>query len=43
VLWRWENTSQSDALWHLEFSYRTHWRAHLRGVQWYLEALGSEE
>jgi hypothetical protein len=36
VLWRWENTSQADAIWHLQLTYRQHWGAHLRALQLYL-------
>jgi hypothetical protein len=39
VDWRWSNTSEADALWHLQFNYRSHWREHLRGLQLYLHAL----
>ncbi|MEO0376239.1 MAG: DUF5063 domain-containing protein [Cyanobacteria bacterium P01_A01_bin.17] len=39
VGWRWSHTSESDALWHLQFSFRSHWRGHLRGIQFYLDAL----
>jgi len=36
VLWRWDNTSSIDALWHLDLSYRQHWGSHLRALQLYL-------
>lgn len=36
VLWRFENTSVADALWHYEFSFRSHWGRHLRELQLYL-------
>ena len=39
VEWRWSNTSESDALFHLQNGFRTHWREHLRGLQLYLHAL----
>ena len=38
VLWRWENTSVDDALWHLKESYGWHWGKHLRDLQLYLYA-----
>ena len=36
VLWRWDNSSEPDALWHFRFGYRTHWGIHLRHLQGYL-------
>ena len=36
IEWYFENTSDADALWHLETSYRSHWGNHLREVQLYL-------
>jgi len=39
VRWRFENTSTNDALWHYEFSYRSHWGRHLRDLQLYLHDL----
>lgn len=36
VEWRFENTSEADALWYLETSYRSHWGSHLRELQLYL-------
>ena len=39
--WCCANTSEDDALWHLQQSFETHWRAHLRGLQLYLDGLGS--
>jgi hypothetical protein len=36
VEWYFANTSEADALWHLETSYRGHWGNHLREVQLYL-------
>ncbi len=38
VSWCFQNTSENDALWHLENSYSTHWGRHLRGLQLYLYA-----
>lgn len=38
VLWRWENTSSDDALWHLRESFGWHWGKHLRDLQLYLYA-----
>ena len=42
-VWRWQNNSENDALWHFRFSYETHWRSHLRSLQLYLQALRSEK
>ncbi|WP_339075422.1 DUF5063 domain-containing protein [Teredinibacter turnerae] len=36
IEWYFENSSEADALWHLETSYRGHWGNHLRGLQLYL-------
>lgn len=36
TLWRFENTSNSDALWYFESSYIAHWGMHLRRLQVYL-------
>jgi hypothetical protein len=38
VAWRWDNTSEDDALWCFAFSYRAHWGKHLRELQLYLAA-----
>ncbi|MFP2958269.1 DUF5063 domain-containing protein [Myxococcus sp. 1LA] len=38
VLFRWENTSEADALWHLRFGFEAHWGRHLRSLQLYLHA-----
>lgn len=38
VEWCWSNTSEADALWHFQNSYRTHWREHLRRLQIYLHS-----
>jgi hypothetical protein len=38
VEWRWNQTSAADALWHFSYTYRMHWREHLRGLQLYLAA-----
>ncbi len=38
VSWCFQNTSENDALWHLENSYSTHWGRHLRNLQLYLYA-----
>ncbi|MEO1246215.1 MAG: DUF5063 domain-containing protein [Pseudomonadota bacterium] len=37
--WYWANTSEANALFHLQQSYHTHWRRHLREFQLYLDAL----
>lgn len=39
VEWYWSNTSEDNALWYFQLSYRTHWQEHLRGLQLYLSAL----
>jgi hypothetical protein len=36
VVWRWENTSREDAIWHLQLTYRYHWGGHLRSLQLFL-------
>jgi hypothetical protein len=41
VLWRLDNTSVDDALWHLNQDYQSHWGQHLRGLQLYLHVLAS--
>ena len=33
IHWRFKNTSESDALWHYQFGFRSHWGHHLRSVQ----------
>jgi len=42
-VWRWQNNSENDALWHLRFSYQSHWGSHLRSLQMYLYALRNEK
>ena len=36
IEWFFQNTSEADALWHLDTSYRAHWGKHLRELQLYL-------
>lgn len=36
VLWCFKNTSNNDALWHFQTSFRSHWGRHLRELQLYL-------
>ncbi len=36
VEWRFEHTSEADALWYLENGFRTHWAAHVRWLQVFL-------
>ncbi|MGF1594498.1 MAG: DUF5063 domain-containing protein [Kiloniellaceae bacterium] len=36
VMWLLENSSQSDAVWHFRFGYRTHWGRHLLDLRSYL-------
>ncbi|ADU12157.1 hypothetical protein Astex_0462 [Asticcacaulis excentricus CB 48] len=38
-IWRMEHTSRSDGLFELSLSYRSHWCAHLRALQAYLQTL----
>ena len=39
VLWRYENTSEADALFHFQLLFRSHWGMHLRSLQLYLHDL----
>ena len=39
VKWRWENTSEADALWHFETMFGFHWGMHLRNLQLFLYEL----
>ena len=41
ALWRLDNTSVDDALWHLNHDYQSHWGRHLRELQLYLHVLAS--
>lgn len=36
VRWRFENTSEDDALFHFQLLFRSHWGMHLRSLQLYL-------
>lgn len=38
IAWRFQNTSEADALRVFSESYENAWRSHLRTLQWYLEA-----
>lgn len=38
VAWRFQNTSDEDALASFAENYRKSWRSQLRGLQWYIEA-----
>lgn len=40
--WRFENTTETDALWSFRFFYDHHWGAHANNLRWYLFALGKE-
>ncbi len=42
VVWCWDHTSETNALWHLSFGYEHHWGEHLRNLQLYLYACHSE-
>lgn len=39
VLWRFEHTSDDDALWHFRWGYENHWGKHASDLRWYLHAL----
>jgi hypothetical protein len=39
ILWRFENTSEADALFHFQLGYRSHWGRHLRELQLYVHDL----
>ena len=41
-VWRWENNSENNALWHLRYGYEIHWGSHLRSLQMYLRAIKNE-
>lgn len=36
ILWRFEHTSEDDALWHFRFGYSAGWGNNLRNLQYYL-------
>lgn len=36
VSWKFQNTSEEEAIWQLNWSYTHHYGAHLRNIQWYL-------
>ena len=38
IRWRWDKTSDRDALWHFRLGYYSHWGNHLRELQFYLYA-----
>jgi hypothetical protein len=42
VAWRFENTSEADALWHFGNSYDWHWGQHLRDLQRYIHCLRTD-
>jgi hypothetical protein len=42
-IWRWQNNSENNALWHFRLSYEIHWGSHLRSLQMYLNALQCEK
>lgn len=37
VAWRFQNSSEADALWSFTRSYKERWRTQLRILQWYME------
>ncbi len=39
VLWRFQNTSEADALFYFQLGYRTHWGRHMRDFQQYVHDL----
>lgn len=43
VLWRYDHTSEIDAMWHFRFGYGSHWGRHLRDLQFYLIRLEDGE
>ena len=43
VQWHWNHTNENYALWHFHDSYKTHWRAHLRSLQFYIHALEGDQ
>jgi hypothetical protein len=43
VLWRWNNTSEGDALWEFRRSFTSHWGRHLRELQLYLHVIAIED
>jgi hypothetical protein len=36
ILWRFDNTSPANALWHMQNGYWSHWGFHMRNLQLYL-------
>ncbi len=36
IIWRFQNTSEADALFHFQLGYRSHWGRHLRELQLYV-------
>ena len=43
VAWRFENTSDADAMWHFAWGYRNHWGEHLRDLQRFLYSLREDD
>ena len=39
IIWRYENTSENDALFHFRLTFSSHWGLHLRNLQLYLYEL----
>ncbi len=39
VEWCWVNTSEEDAMWHLKFTWESHWNEHLRNLQLFMHYL----
>lgn len=39
ILWRFQHTSEADALFHFQLGYRSHWGRHLRELQLYVHDL----
>jgi hypothetical protein len=39
IIWRFEKTSNADALFHFQLLFRSHWGMHLRSLQLYLHDL----
>lgn len=43
VLWSYQHESEEMAIWHLLYSYKMHWRGHLRSLQFYVHCLETSQ
>jgi hypothetical protein len=43
VYWSYQNESEEIATWHLLDSFNSHWRGHMRSVQFYVHCLKTEQ